>query len=252
MLTQSSFEFQPSFQPAVQDALRFFKAGLGTNLHSLYVYGSVARRTAVDGQSNLDIVVVTHRQFEENRTTLLNTIQWRFQRGFPHIKGLNIKLVLARDVASLDSIFSWGFLIRQCCECIYGEDLGECFGDYEPSWEIAKFWNDDIGQFLKTYRSHLAKASSAEQQSDVQIAIAKKLLRASYSVVMYRHKLWIDSAKTCGEVFLQYYPGKQTEIERLEILLSGRLIPKRSVAGLMDNYGAWLVKEYQRTEFKIG
>ncbi|MDN2481392.1 nucleotidyltransferase domain-containing protein [Vibrio agarivorans] len=252
MLAQSQFEFQPDFQPAVEDALRFFKAGLGTNLHSVYVYGSVARHEAVSGQSNLDIVVVTHRPFEDNRTTLLNTIQWRFQRGFPHVKGLNVKLALAKEVASLESIFSWGFLLRQCSECIYGEDLGECFGDYEPSWEIAKFWNDDVAEWVKAYRLKVAKATTAAEQSHAQVMIAKKLLRASYSVVMHKHKRWIDSPVACGDAFLLSHPEKQLEIERLGILLSGRVIPKRSVVGLIDGFGQWLVKEYQRTEFKIG
>ncbi|GAL15278.1 hypothetical protein JCM19233_6296 [Vibrio astriarenae] len=252
MLAQSQFEFQSDFQPAVQDALRFFKAGLGTNLHSVYVYGSVARHSAVSTRSNLDLVVITHRPFEDNRTTLMNTVQWRFQRSFPHIKGLNVKLALAKEVASLDSIFSWGFLLRQCCTCIYGEDLGECFGDYEPSWEIAKFWNSDVADWIRNGRQKIAIAKTAQEQSQAQIRIAKKLLRASYSVVMHKHKRWIDDPIECGEEFVRFYPDKQIEIDRLGILLSGRVIPKRSVVGLIDSYGQWLVKEYERTEFKIG
>lgn len=51
---------------------------------------------------------------------------------------------------------------------------------------------------------------------------------------------------------LQYHPEKQLEIERLGILLSGRPIPKRSVVGLLDGFGDWLVKQYQKTEFRIG
>ncbi|MDW1713131.1 nucleotidyltransferase domain-containing protein, partial [Vibrio sp. Vb2865] len=41
-------------------------------------------------------------------------------------------------------------------------------------------------------------------------------------------------------------------IDRLCILLSGRPIPKRSVIGLIDAFGGWLVKQYQKTEFRIG
>lgn len=252
MLAQSQFTFQPEYQSAVEDALRFFKAGLGTNLHSFYVYGSVARQQAVVGRSNLDIVVITHRPFDDQRTTLLNTIQWRFQRSFGHIKGLNVKTVLAKEVVSLDSIFSWGFLLRHCCQCLYGENLAECFGDYVPSWEIGKFWNNDVASWVKIYRQKIAQASTGAAQAQAQVMIAKKLLRASYSLVMHKHQRWIDSPAECGEVFLSYYPDKQVEIERLGILLSGRVIPKRSVVGLLDSFGDWLVKAYQRTEFKIG
>ncbi|MEF1229683.1 nucleotidyltransferase domain-containing protein, partial [Vibrio fortis] len=50
--------FQPEFQPVVNDLITFLKSGLGSNLHSVYIYGSVARKTAQPGHSNLDVVVV--------------------------------------------------------------------------------------------------------------------------------------------------------------------------------------------------
>ncbi|CSE08611.1 Uncharacterised protein [Vibrio cholerae] len=40
-------------------------------------------------------------------------------------------------MATLEAIFSWGFMLRHCCVCVYGDNLAECFGHYEPSWEIA-------------------------------------------------------------------------------------------------------------------
>jgi hypothetical protein len=69
---------------------------------------------------------------------------------------------------------------------------------------------------------------------------------------MYRDKRWFDDPVECGQVFLTYHPEMQLEIERLGILLAGRAIPKRSVIGLLDSFGNWLVKQYQKTEFRIG
>ncbi|MGF1754030.1 nucleotidyltransferase domain-containing protein, partial [Vibrio makurazakiensis] len=46
---------QPEFQPVVEDLNRFLKGGLGANLHSVYIYGSVANKTARVGHSNLDV-----------------------------------------------------------------------------------------------------------------------------------------------------------------------------------------------------
>ena len=45
---------------------------------------------------------------------------------------------------------------------------------------------------------------------------------------------------------------KKIEVDRLGILLSGRVIPKRSVIGILDGFGEWLVKQYKKTEFRIG
>jgi hypothetical protein len=136
--------------------------------------------------------------------------------------------------------------------CVFGEDLSQCFGDYEPSWEIAKHWNMDVEDWLAVYRYRIVKADKDTEQIKAQKIIAKKLLRASYSLVMYRDKQWFDDPIECGQQFLRYYPEKKIEIERLGILLSGRLIAKRSVIGILDGYGDWLVTQYKKTEFKIG
>ncbi|CAE6947991.1 hypothetical protein ACOMICROBIO_GDFFDHBD_03459 [Vibrio sp. B1REV9] len=244
--------FQPEFAPLIREVIMCLKGGLGPNLHSVYVYGSVARKTAVSGQSNLDLVVVTKSTFESNRATLINTVKWRAQQGYPHVKGVSIRTAVVNEVANLDSIFTWGFMLKHCCVCVYGNDLSDCFGDYEPSWEIAKHWNMDVQDWLTVYRTKIAQAQSIDELVSAQVVIAKKLLRASYSLVMYRDKRWFDDPIECGAVFLKYHPEKQVEIERLGILLSGRSIPKRSVIGLIDVFGDWLVKQYQKTEFRIG
>ncbi|WP_428776152.1 nucleotidyltransferase domain-containing protein [Vibrio sp.] len=244
--------FQPQYQAAVTDLVTFLRGGLQDNLHSVYVYGSVARKTARPNYSNLDVVVVTHNDFSANRSTLFNTIKWRFQKSHPHVTELNIKSALTSEVVSLDSLFSWGFLLRHCAVCVYGDDLSECFGDYEPSWEIAKHWNMDLHDWLAAYRLRIGSAASSAEQIKAQQAIAKKMLRASYSLVMYRDKNWFDEPIDCGRQFLHYHPEKRREVERLAILLSGQLVAKRSVVGLMDEFGSWLTKQYQRTEFKIG
>ncbi|EDP58039.1 nucleotidyltransferase domain-containing protein [Vibrio sp. AND4] len=244
--------FQPEFEPLLREVLACLKGGLGSNLHSVYVYGSVARKSAMAGKSNLDLVVVTKSGFEHNRATLLNTIKWRAQQRHPQVKGVSIRTALVNEVANLDSIFTWGFMLKHCCVCIYGDNLADCFGDYVPSWEIAKHWNMDVEEWVSVYRTKIVQAQRIEDQLSAQVVIAKKLLRASYSLIMYRDKQWFDDPTECGKVFLNYHPEKQLEIERLGILLTGRPIPKRSVLGLLDGFGDWLVMQYKKTEFRIG
>jgi uncharacterized protein len=135
---------------------------------------------------------------------------------------------------------------------VFGDNFGECFGDYETSWEIAKYWNNDIADKLAWYRDKLVKARCETEQIVAQRLVAKKLLRAAYSVVMYRDKNWFDDPTECGQAFLNYHPDKALEITRLGLLLRGKPIPKRSVIGLIDSFGDWLIKEYKKTEFRIG
>ncbi|MGR5503193.1 nucleotidyltransferase domain-containing protein [Vibrio sp. DNB22_10_4] len=243
---------QPSYVPVIEDLIACLKSGLKESLHSVYVYGSVANGTAIPNVSNLDVVLVTHAPFSASQKALFNSINWRFQKDFPFVKGLAIRTALVSEVASLSALFTWGFLLKQCCTNVYGEDLSECFGDYVPSWEIAKQWNMDIEQSAALLRKEVALAEDAQSQADAQRRLAKKLLRAAYGLVLHRTKRWLDDPLESGRAFLEFYPQREQTVERLGILLGGRVIPKRSVVGLVDDFAPWLVKEYQKTEFKIG
>ncbi|MDG3088323.1 nucleotidyltransferase domain-containing protein [Vibrio hannami] len=244
--------FQAAYIPAIKELIHGFKGGMGSNLHSIYLFGSVARKNAVKGRSNMDVVVLSHGEPDAKFNTLLNTVKWRFKRNYPFIYGLSIQVAPVKEVLTLESIFTWGFMLKHCCVCIYGDDLSTRFGEFEPSWEIAKYWNMDVDEWLSIYRKKIVQAQTPQEQSRAQVAIAKKLLRASYSLIMHKDKRWIEDPVDCGKQFLLYHPDKEKEVGRLGILLSGRVIPKRSVIGLLDSYGDWVVKAYKKTEFKIG
>lgn len=130
--------FQTPYQPAIQELVSVLLSALGADLHSAYIYGSVARKTAVLGASNLDVAVVTSGAIRALETSLQNSIRWRFHQRYPFIRGIEFKQGMVDEVASLGSIFSWGFMLHHCAVCVYGKDIGESFGDFEPSWEIAK------------------------------------------------------------------------------------------------------------------
>lgn len=245
--------FQPDFQPVIDEVLGFLTRGLTSNLHSVYVFGSVARKTARVGHSNLDIVVVTQRPLSDKEHTIVKTIKWRFSKQYNHlITGIQFQFGTMPEILSLDGIFTWGFMLRHCCVCVHGEDLSQSFGDFEPSWEIAKHWNMDVGDWVTLYRDKIAKSHSDTETRYLQKIIAKKLLRASYSLIMYKDKQWIENPVECGKHFLRFYPKKKVEVQRLVILLQGKPVPKRSIIGILDGFGKWLVKAYDKTEFRIG
>ncbi len=248
----SSEPFQDTYSDVISELTRYLQGGLESNLHSVYLFGSVARKTAVPGRSNLDVVVITHRILNSKASSVMSTIKWRFKRAYPFITEVDFQFALVRDVLDIGNVFTWGFMLKHCCVCLYGDDLSTRFGEFEPSWEIAKYWNMDVDEWLALYRKKIASAESETEQIKAQQVIAKKLLRASYSLIMHKDKQWIEAPLACGRQFLHYHPEKETEINRLGILLSGRPVAKRSVIGLMDNYGQWLVRAYKKTEFKIG
>ena len=244
--------FQKEFEPAIQDLIVHVHSAVPKSIHSIYLYGSVARREAISGRSNLNVTLITTVPLTNKEQTLINTIKIRFQSKYPQITGVTFTIGEVTEVLQLESIFSWGFWLRHCCVCILGDDLSTRFGDFEPSWEIAKNMNMDIQEWLQVYTKKISVSTSINVQVEQQKTIAKKLLRSCYSLVMHRDKGWYDHPVLCARKFLEYYPEKQTEIERVVMLLKGRKIPKRSTIALLEEFGGWVVSEFNKIERRIG
>lgn len=251
-LIDKNSPFQVVFEPAIKDLMVHVRSAAPKSIHSIYLYGSVARREAIPGRSNLDVTLITTVPLTNKEQTLINTIKVRFQSKYPQITGVTFNIGTASEVLQLESIFSWGFWLRHCCVCIFGDDLSTRFGDFEPSWEIAKNMNMDIEEWLQVYIKKITASQDINTQVQLQKTIAKKLLRSCYSLIMHKDKGWYDHPILCARKFLEYYPEKQTEIERVVLLLKGRKVPKRSVLVLLKKFGDWVVSEFNNIERRIG
>ena len=66
---------------------------------------------------------------------------------------------------------------------------------------MAKHWNMDVENWVAVYRNRIARSATPEDQIKAQVIIAKKLLRASYSLVMYKDKIGLMIPLSAGIIF---------------------------------------------------
>lgn len=244
--------FQHDYMPVLLDAVKQFKAGLGETLHSIYAFGSVARREAIAGKSDLNLTIVVKRPLNTSEQSVLSTIRLRLTSRHAVISAVDLKVVEISEVLSIESIFTWGFWLKHCCICLYGDDLSTRFGLFEASWDIAKSLNGDIGDELSSYRKKIMATKVVQNYLDYCEYISKKMLWSCFSLVMHREQNLALSLEQCAETFIKYYPEKELEVERLFILASRQQVPKKASLFMMDSFGGWIVSEFDRIDRKIG
>ncbi len=244
------------FQGLVQDLKHWLRSGLRSEVDSIYLYGSIVNGDVRPHYSDVNLLVVTHSQNRQQQQMIERNIQHQFAKQYSYFYRLDLRFIQREEALSLNNIFSWGFLLKQCCHCIYGEDLANSFGEFVPSWEVSKFWNwdfeQDVAQLRKEYLLASQRQGGALVVRQLQYRIAQRLIRAHYGLVLHKEKKWLNTPKSMLPILKQHYPAKQVELERLEILLSDRIISARSVLGLVDHSVVWLSKAYKAQEFRIG
>lgn len=244
--------FQEEYLPVLLAAVKQLKAGLGKNLHSIYVHGSVARREARPGKSDLNLTLIVEKPLNASEQSVLSTLKWRIASHHPVIPEVTLKAGDLTEVLSLEAIFRWGFWLKHCCLCLYGDDLASRFGCFEASWDIAKAMDGDIKAELSEYRTKIMATKVVKNYLDYCEAVARKMLWSSFSLVMHREQRLALSLQQGAEAFLRYYPDKAVEIERLFILVERTQVPKKASLFMIESFGGWLVDEFDKIDRKIG
>ena len=243
--------FQLDYMPLLVAAVTDVQSQV-TSLHSIYINGSIAYRQAIDSVSDLNLTVVITAPLTVEEQHQVVILCQDLQHHYPVISNVDITWLLLDDVLSVAYIFKWGFWLRHCSVCLYGTNLSEQFGNFEPCWEIAKVFNDDIAAFLVCTQQQIKRTKSTIEYHNYCRRAGKKMLRSCFMLVAYRIDDWAYTDQQCADFFLGFYPDKATEIERLFVLINGPQVPKKASLFMLSQFGGWIVNEFNNIERKIG
>ena len=162
-------------------------------LHSVYVYGSVARGEAVVLKSDLDLIAMFNGQLSSVQLTALKGVSEKLSHKYLSlVRDVGIAIAYYEHTVDPSNYYENAFL-TELCVCVYGEDLGERFGPYKLTSEIAIRFNGDICDVLAETLNRLETASD-EDFKTISQNFARKLIRTYYSMVMVRSQDLVNTA----------------------------------------------------------
>lgn len=235
--TASVNKIQPTWRPAVDAVVEAYKTHLGSDLHSVYLRGSVAKGEAIEGVSDIDtIAVVKTPKDNVNRDWMAGFQKW-FRREYLFVSDVEIVL---------DSLESLGrgnkIMIKTQAVCLYGSDLSEELPPLKPGADtvmhaprLGKEIND-VYEFLQT----------AEDQQRIRQKCAwimKRILRSGCELVMERSGKYTRDLYPCYELFSQYYPEKSESMYGALELAINPSNDADEIIEVLQGIGAWVAQE---------
>lgn len=200
---------QPAFRPVVDEVIELLHARLGAQVHSIYLYGSVAKGTAVAGVSDLDVCLITQCALNAAERDSLRAIAEHMQTQHPVISKVDFDCGTLAEALADENRFSWGYWLKHHCRCVAGEDLASRFSPFTPSREIAVAVNGDFIPVLQGYLQQLAEASDARL---LQRAAARKLLRATNLLRRAEDTDWPETLEEYASRVVRRFPQQQQAI----------------------------------------
>lgn len=145
----------------------------------------------------------------------LETLKSEFLSTYSFIAKIDTPVCLVSEV--INNPYEWGFWVKIICICVYGQNLGEKLPDYVSSKELIRGLNRDteitVGELINDCRRSLSISTGRK--------LAKRLLRAVYSLTLDQEEHWEDDFVRSCEICLGYFPEWKESLMILNNCYSG-------------------------------
>lgn len=226
------------YLPCILESVESLNNLFHQQLHSVYVYGSVARGEAVAIKSDLDLIAMFSGKLSSVKLAELKKVAGELSQKYRSlVRDVGIAVAYYDYTVSPSNYYENAFL-KELCVCMYGVDLGERFGPYKLTSGIAISFNGDICEVLTRTLNRLETASNEDFKTLVQ-GFARKLIRTYYSMVMVRSQIWTTRLHEQSEVFIHHFPNKESIIRTLLNWIDEPPMDHEVVYELVKSEGEW-------------
>jgi len=237
---------QVEFKAVVADAIESIPAALGSLLTCLFLYGSVARGSAIPGKSDLDLTIVLTRHASDQERRVLEQLRLNLEDHHSEIVKVDFDVGVLTDVLDPANALSWGYWLKHECLCIYGNDLSQHFDAFLPSRAIAEAINRGYGDTLNDYAYRITSAVDLITARRLQKEAARKLVRSTNVLRPIAYPCWPRTLEDYFFHFSKWYPSLAQD---LEFFLVQAREPNASVTKFnarLAHFVSWMQLEQQR------
>ncbi|MCE7793799.1 nucleotidyltransferase domain-containing protein [Salipaludibacillus sp. CUR1] len=226
------------YKPCIRESVESLKDLFHPHLHSVYVYGSVARGEAVPIKSDLDLIAMFDGKLSSGNLAELQQLAGELSQKYRSlVRDVGIAVAYYHYTVEPSNYYENAFL-KELCVCVCGEDLGDRFGPYKLTSEVAIRFNGDIGEALTRTLNRLETATNKKFKTISQ-NFSRKLIRTYYSMVMVRSQIWSTRLHEQSEVFLHHFPDKKPIIQTLINWIDEPPANREAVYEFFKREGKW-------------
>lgn len=181
-------------------------------IHSVYVYGSVARGRAVAGRSDLDVSLVLASPPSARDRSVIEGIRQVIEAAYPLVSKVDLDIGVLEDVLSVEAGVAWRYWLKHHCRCVVGHDLTEGIPLFRPSRMLALAVNGDFQQVLQRYCELLAGLQPETTSRRLIREASRKLIRSTNVLRNEADADWPEEVEEYVGRFEHLFPAHVDEL----------------------------------------
>ncbi len=220
------------FKPTLDIVIQRITESLGSLIHSIYLYGSVGRGTAVYGVSDLDLSIIVFKPLTERQKDSFQKLEVELCSELAAISKLEFDIGTFEE-SYIQNDFEWRFWLKHMCACVWGKDLRSTIKPYRPSINVGLEMNKDIEEWIDLRSNGLTRENYVAKGK----SIAKKILRTHYSLYCQIDNSFYSDLYNIAQVLISFEPYQSACIKEALQVSQGKIDNFSHVTSLIEGYG---------------
>jgi hypothetical protein len=193
-------KLQPGWQPLVEACVEAYRDNVGAALHSVWLRGSVAKDSAIDGFSDLDTYAFVTAGAPPDQPWTME-IHEQFVREHPHCTGVEAFTVPVSTVLGDPPNRRVHAMVKLLSIPVWGEDVSGSLARVRPDAALVEtVWDLERGL------SEFARKVDQDDREGLWSWILRHLIRCAFVLVLEREGTYGRDLHPCWEAFSRHYP----------------------------------------------
>lgn len=226
------------FWPLLERVVQALQTEFGDDLHSVYVYGSIAEGRAQPGRSDADFIVALQQPVAEV-SARLNAVAVAVLAEFSQlVSKIDLPTGTVAEILAPEQLYGWGAYLKILGLPLFGPDLRTQLPAFQPGPQLTQAWNGDLRQQLATALRKLHSTAPDNEKLRCQRGIAGTALRAMFMRIAPELQHWSTVFAEQAERVQAFFPEQAQ--------LYAALASARNSEHLLPEFSA-LLEQFQLT-----
>ncbi|MFP7300230.1 nucleotidyltransferase [Neobacillus niacini] len=239
-------KIQPEFQTVIEEVIKSYQIHLGTNLHSIYIRGSIPRGLGIYGVSDLDTIAITQMKPSELDLQWTKEVEGRINAQFSCISGVEYSFYHIEEIMETTSFSIIPFMIKTISICVYGEDLSPQLPEYKADTFLGNVHLSKLKEQIELAREDLVDNDDLDDIKDCCVWIMKIIVRAGLALVIEEENLYTRDLFPAYMVFAKHYPEKALEMNKALLYAINPISNVEELLYYLNDFGEWMITESKK------
>ncbi|KGM45644.1 nucleotidyltransferase [Neobacillus niacini] len=239
-------KIQPEFLQVINEVLKEYHSHLGTNLHSIYIRGSIPRGLGIFGVSDLDTIAITYKKPNELHLHWTSEVEESINAKFSSINGVELSFYHLDEILETSTFSIIPFMLKTHSICVYGEDLIQDL----PAFKADKTLGNDhlikLEEQIVQAKEDLVDNDDMDDIVDCCSWIMKIIVRAGLALVIEEEHLYTRDLYPAYKIFSKHYPEKLAEMKQALLYAIEPTTNAQEILTFLHEFGDWMIQESEK------